>query len=121
MKLSIPPGFLSNGIDFDSETNTWRSEPVGISLDCPGCAALRAEVVEAEITQNEKLLAAWSEQKAENDRLRGLIRAWHIASQRHEQALDVLMEGRLDADELAGESAERLRAVTAALVAEAEK
>ena len=48
MKLSIPPGFLSNGIEFEGQPETWRSEPVGISLDCPGCAALRARLAKAE-------------------------------------------------------------------------
>ncbi len=40
---------------------------------------LRAEVVLAEVTQNAKILDAWREQRAEVERLRGLIREYVVS------------------------------------------
>lgn len=48
---------------------TFTAIPPG-RTDCPGCAALRAEVVRAEMAQQEQLLDALAERTAERDRYR---------------------------------------------------
>ena len=72
---------------------TFTAIPPG-RTDCPGCAALRAEVVLAQTIRDETLLAAWSKQKAEADRLREKARLLQTALDDQRERLAVAEEER---------------------------